>query len=65
MTRMSFSLTFLILLSDEPMISQDSITSHNATLFLSKNDRFSSMVSGTLSDVTAAMTFQNRFWGCP
>lgn len=61
MNEKSFGTAFLILLSLEPSISQEAITSQMAMLCLNKNSFFSSIVSGRVSSKTAARTLQKRF----
>ena len=55
----SFGTTFLIELSELPVMSQDAITSHRAILFFRRKSRFSSIVAGVLHWNTAEVTFQN------
>ena len=62
---LSVLLTFLMLLSLEPAISQESSTSHSATWCASSIARFCSGVSGTGTQNSAASTRQKRFCGCP
>ena len=61
----SLTVTFLMLASEEPSISQEPITSHSATRFFSRNSFFCGTVSGTSSLNTLARTFQKRFCGWP
>ena len=61
----SFGTTLVMLESDEPTISQDCITSHNAILFLIKRVFFSTIVLGSSSSNTPETTFQNLFCLCP
>ena len=55
----SFGTTFLILASDEPVISQDFITSYTAILWRSRNALLSSIVAGRSSSNIDAISFQN------
>ena len=62
---MSTGTAFLMLLSLEPAISQESSTSHSATPFESSMAFFSSMLCGTAQPSTRAMSGQKRFCGWP
>ena len=64
-TDRSFGTTFRMLASEEPVISQEWMTSHRAIWFRSRNAFFSPTVPGGASPKTAAATFQNRFCGWP
>ena len=61
----SFAVTFLMLLSLEPFMSQLWITSQIAIPLLNSRFFFSSIVSGTGLLTIAEMTRQNRFFGFP
>ena len=62
---MSFGRAFLMLASEEPVISQLAIESQSARSWLIISSFFSSTVTGTGLSNTEAITFQKRFCGCP
>lgn len=65
MTLRSLGSAFLIAESCEPIISHCAITSHTAIWHVSSRERFSSILAGTFSLNSPAITFQNLFCGCP
>ena len=62
---MSFTVTFLMDESEDPVISQEAMTSHRAIWWERRNSVFSSMEEGTGQEKIFARTFQKRFPGCP
>ena len=59
----SLGTTFFMVLSLEPSMVQEAITSQRAMRCFNRNIFFSSMEPGTGSSRTPASTFQKRFWG--